>query len=100
MVVLQTRRSLRRRSFTDPEVHLSLNLGTEDFWGSQVAASRTENLEVLVEQPCPGVPYAAERMPREGGSHYRLTGQLTELEFESAKVLMQNNSTKYYEFYE
>lgn len=44
----------------DPEVHLSLNWDSEGFWGTQVAAARTENLEVLVEQSCAGVPCTAE----------------------------------------
>lgn len=63
----------------DPKVHLRLNWGSEGFEGSQVAASRTENLEVVVEHSCTGVPCTAEgwALPH----HYQLTRQLPNRNF-------------------
>lgn len=40
------------RSSMDPKVDLILSWGFEGFWASQVIASRTENVKVVVRQSC------------------------------------------------
>lgn len=68
---------------------------SEAFWDSMIAASRTENWEVMVEQSCTGVPCAAESWAL--WYCYRLMRQLPDkkLEFSAAKVLMENNTMCY-----
>lgn len=96
MVVLQTWCSWRRRSSVDPKVHLSLNWGSEGFGTRQVATSRTENFKCWWSIPA--------LCCRERGSTVSLPSRKAtswqKLELDSAEVLMENNSTMYYEFQE
>lgn len=56
----------------DPKVHFILNWGSEGFWASQVIASRTENVEVVVKQCGTVLLRAVRALPH----HYWLMRQL------------------------